>query len=544
MTPTTQLHVLTFNGCFVLTEASHFPNFILSTDLCLYIYIFSMSTSSTGKVWVYRREGIPSGTSEENLRQSFPLDLKDQIQVTSLSPGINLDEPSLTATFSFTAHLGDELLHSEDRDFYGFTPLYTPEGHIEADIIALTGLAGHAFGSWAASPQMWLRDFLPKDLPRARILLYGYDSSLADSQSKHILMDLSNNFVVKLGTMRSLSKSETRPLILIGHSLGCLIIKDAIIKMKSHPVHHLCEHTRIAPRFYCYNYDIDAYMPFPAQSPPIVDAVIFFGAPHRGLNITAIQSIMNGTPSAELISELGWQSPTMQRLNDGFRLVCEGLEILAIYEKNPTPTLRISEFGRLERTGGLEMMVEKDSALLYLERETAIGLEQDHSKIAKVDRGQSGCYDDIVHFLRRSISSTSMRRKPQQSFHDSTSAHSVPGPANNPSKLPSLAPQSSDDLVTICTRSIVNQESLGQSNVSSANCSQIIHVQTANVSVKHADLRHPVPPRVVKPLFLVPFDRDESFINRIEIFNNIAKYSKQHRRLALSGMGGIGSVIL
>ena len=202
-----------------------------------------MSSLSMGKVWVYRREGIPVGTSKESLRQSFPLDVRDQIEVTSLSTGINLNKPSLTATFSFNARPGDELLRSEDKDFYGFTPLYTPQGYIEADIIALTGLAGHAFGSWAASPHMWLRDFLPQDLPRARILLYGYDSNLAGSQSKNILADLSNNFVVKLHTMRNLSRSEFRPIILIGHSLGCLIVKDALIEMRSQSIHHLCEYS-------------------------------------------------------------------------------------------------------------------------------------------------------------------------------------------------------------------------------------------------------------------------------------------------------------
>ena len=202
-----------------------------------------MSNLSTGKVWVYRREGIPVGTSKESLRQSFPLDVRDQIRVTSLSPGISLDQPTLSATFSFNARPGDELLHSEDKDFYGFTPLYTPEGDIEVDIIAITGLAGHAFGSWAASPHMWLRDFLPEDLPRARILLYGYDSNLAGNQSKNILTDLSSNFVVKLHTMRNLSRSELRPIVLIGHSLGCLIIKDALTEMRSQPIHHLCEYS-------------------------------------------------------------------------------------------------------------------------------------------------------------------------------------------------------------------------------------------------------------------------------------------------------------
>ena len=211
-----------------------------------------MSTLTTSKVWVFRREGLPTGISKESLRQSFPPNVRDRIQVTSLSPGINLDQPTLTATVSFTAPPGDELLQSEDKDFYGFTPLYTPEGDIEADIIAVTGLAGHAFGSWAASPHMWLRDFLPIDIPRARVLLYGYDSRLADSQSEHILADLSNNFLVKLYTMRSLSRSENRAIVLIGHGLGCLIIKDALIEMGSRPIHHLCENSLNIRESRCY----------------------------------------------------------------------------------------------------------------------------------------------------------------------------------------------------------------------------------------------------------------------------------------------------
>ena len=200
-----------------------------------------MSTTSTFKVWVYRREGIPAGKSKEDLRQSFSPDVRHRIKVTSLSPGIDLNRQSLTATFSFNSEPGDKLLVSEDKDFYGFTPLYTPEEDIEADIIAVTGLAGHAFGSWAASSNMWLRDFLPNDLPKARILLYGYDSNLAGSQSKNIISDFSKNFVVKFNTMRSLSRSGNRPIVLIGHSLGCLIIKDALIEMSSHPVHLLCK---------------------------------------------------------------------------------------------------------------------------------------------------------------------------------------------------------------------------------------------------------------------------------------------------------------
>ena len=63
-----------------------------------------------------------------------------------------------------------------------------------------------------------------------------------------------------------------------------------------------------------------------------------------------------------------------------------------------------------------------------------------------------------------------------------------------------------------------------------------------DLSEKNADMRYTVSSKVQKPLFLVPFDRDDSFINRIGIFNDINRLLKQHSRVALSGIGGIGSV--
>jgi hypothetical protein len=47
-------------------------------------------------------------------------------------------------------------------------------------IVALHGMNGHAFDTWrfseAEADSMWLRDFLPDKVPRARILTYGYQA--------------------------------------------------------------------------------------------------------------------------------------------------------------------------------------------------------------------------------------------------------------------------------------------------------------------------------------------------------------------------------
>ncbi|CAD6592661.1 MAG: hypothetical protein ASARMPREDX12_006341 [Alectoria sarmentosa] len=331
-----------------------------------------MAASTRHKPLVYRLEEITTVESKEDLLLLFPPEFRDRMTVTSLSPSINLDRRTSTATISFLP-LSEEPFPTPseqdicvDQDFYGFTPLYTPEGNIDVDIIAITGLAGHAFGSWSTATQrMWLRDFLPRDIPQARILLYGYDSHIVNSQSRSILADFSSNFIVKFNAMR-----------------GCLMINEVLINLGSY-----FDHRRGSIR-------------------PTVRSIIFFGAPHRGLEIATMQSMVQGTPSEDLIRELRMRSPTLERLNDGFRRVFEDVDILTIFEMEPTASLRMDESNAWERTGPPVMMVEKDSAILYWSNETRIGLNQDHSRIAKVDRGQNGCYDDLCHFLQQSLIST------------------------------------------------------------------------------------------------------------------------------------------
>ena len=48
--------------------------------------------------------------------------------------------------------------------------------------------------------------------------------------------------------------------------------------------------------------------------------------------------------------------------------------------------------------------------------------------------------------------------------------------------------------------------------------------------------------KISSQLFLVPFARDMFFVNRVDILDNINKYIKQYSRVALSGIGGVGSV--
>ena len=82
-----------------------------------------------------------------------------------------------------------------DQSFHGLTQLYDPTvdpSEITADVVAITGLDGHAYGSWSGGnpKRMWLRDFLSKDLPKCRVMIYGYNSKLSNP-GLHTIADFS-----------------------------------------------------------------------------------------------------------------------------------------------------------------------------------------------------------------------------------------------------------------------------------------------------------------------------------------------------------------
>lgn len=90
--------------------------------------------------------------------------------------------------------------------FQGMTQLYTPTaGAIRADIIAVPGIDGHAFGSWTAKDsagKMWLADFFSKDYSDCRTFIYGYESKLRD-RNESTLGDYGKDFLNQIQEIRS-----------------------------------------------------------------------------------------------------------------------------------------------------------------------------------------------------------------------------------------------------------------------------------------------------------------------------------------------------
>lgn len=191
-----------------------------------------MSTTPKKAPIVFRLSGILPHTSQDDvistLRGFLSPDESDTEFLLELMPDPSHDafreEQNCIALISFKpappAFLGPlfkgrENLQFEtalgdlnfDKHFFGLTQLYnTEEGReVKADIVCVTGLDGHAYGSFRGRGdlgRMWLRDFFKKDFPECRTLIWGYNSKLNDESSVHKISDYNTLFLRDLNDAR------------------------------------------------------------------------------------------------------------------------------------------------------------------------------------------------------------------------------------------------------------------------------------------------------------------------------------------------------
>jgi hypothetical protein len=107
------------------------------------------------------------------------------------------------------------------------------------DIVAIHGLGDHPFPTWTTAPPNihWLSDYLPRKLPQARILTFGYNpQSLWSTESSGSVERAVHRFLEELARVRRDTKTVCRAcsynfllltlsqldrsIIFLGHSLG------------------------------------------------------------------------------------------------------------------------------------------------------------------------------------------------------------------------------------------------------------------------------------------------------------------------------------
>jgi len=93
------------------------------------------------------------------------------------------------------------------------------------------GLTGNRETTWTdkATGVFWPAHLLRNDVPKTRILTFGYDADITHfwaSASQNCIRNHAVNLANALAQLRERTETENRPLIFVTHSLGGLVFED------------------------------------------------------------------------------------------------------------------------------------------------------------------------------------------------------------------------------------------------------------------------------------------------------------------------------
>ncbi|OPB38898.1 hypothetical protein A0O28_0020040 [Trichoderma guizhouense] len=338
-----------------------------------------------------------------------------------------------------------------DTAFLGVTTLYAPppQDH-KVDLIAISGLGGHPFGSFKErhGEHMWLRDALPYDVteedgddrPMSRVTIYGYSSTLFQSNSFQNLEDLGTAFHQYLRKL--VIEGAFKPIVVIAHSLGGLIVKQALITL---------------------------YKSKDEKDKKLLQAmygIAFFGVPHHGMDISSLIPMVENGPNRFLLESIGRFSS--QILSIQHREFLETLgppgesKIICFYETRMSSTAKKDERGNWNMSGPAAILVSKSSATHCRERENGsqsiCAIDRTHSEMVKFGP-EDDEYEKVIELIQ------SLARKAQEN-----------------EELRRLFPQITEEQIQKCLQSLafehMETRASGVNDATSGTCKWILQHKT------------------------------------------------------------------
>ncbi|CZR69786.1 uncharacterized protein PAC_19686 [Phialocephala subalpina] len=243
------------------------------------------------------------------------------------------------------------------------------------DIVFLHGLNGHPHDSWANHKTgfFWPSEFAG-NTPTVRAMAFGY---IADfSSGSHNSMGITQHAEALLVNLRNNRPKELRhrPLAFVCHSLGGLVVKQALVlsSMKD-PYKEILSSTRL---------------------------ICFMGTPHRGSHVLEKMKVsMLEKLAKAAFQEIPYNLKTALKpranelfeINDAFASVKGSLAIINFYEQKHVRGLG-------------ELIVDKDSAVLYFENEESIQVYRDHRELIRFENAEDDAYRLVFQTLQVKIS--------------------------------------------------------------------------------------------------------------------------------------------
>ena len=177
---------------------------------------------------------------------------------------------------------------------------------------------------------MWLQDLLPQSIPDARIMTYGFDSEARTARHliHHTLYTQADRLIAHLYSLRQNTQSNTRPIIFVGHSLGGVLIKSALVRASIASPYN-GEQSQAIKTF--------------------VNGIIFLGTPHQGSQQISWGKILYNIVSIVSKGEklprwLERESAWLELQLELFKSIAPGLSICYGCEARPVALSQYSTF--------------------------------------------------------------------------------------------------------------------------------------------------------------------------------------------------------
>ena len=152
-------------------------------------------------------------------------------------------------------------------------------------------------------------------------------------------------------------------MILVGHSMGGLVIKKAYVLSRQLP-----EFESLSKR---------------------ITALFFLGTPHQGSGLSqALHRIISLTGSRPFLSDLFPQSPAIQAINEEFPILSQSLRLFSFFETKP-----------MNYGVGKGLIVEKESAVLNYPNERRTHLDANHRDAARFPSPRDPSYLTVRNAL-------------------------------------------------------------------------------------------------------------------------------------------------
>ncbi|CZT03944.1 related to NACHT and WD domain protein [Rhynchosporium graminicola] len=265
-----------------------------------------------------------------------------------------------------------ERLVADPKGALGFDLLYAPAEPL-VDFIFVHGLGGGSRKTWsktASEKDFWPQKWLPEDraFKNVRIHSFGYDSDWAKGKINFLnIRHFGKSLLGQMSTLPCLRDTNT-PIVLIGHSMGGLVIKKAYNLARQS-----AQYQSLANR---------------------VHSIYFLATPHSGSDSAKLLSdiLQFASIPREYVAELKRDSGTIQTISDDFRNYERDLDLWSFYETLP---LSMGKFFS-------RMIVPPDSAVIGFRDEKQMLMNADHRSICKFD----SIADPNYQILRNSLEST------------------------------------------------------------------------------------------------------------------------------------------